>query len=84
MKDGHYRYNALKEGDKCMREKTVPLWEKYALTVDQAAEYFGIGSKKIRYLISILNDANWHFLNGERVLIKRGLFEQFLNETQAI
>ena len=65
-------------------EKKIPLWEKYALTVDQAAEYFGIGSKKIRSLISLYKDAKWYMLNGERTLIKRKLFEDFLNETEAI
>ena len=64
--------------------KDVPLWERYALTVDQAAAYFGIGSKKIRNMVSIYKDAKWYLLNGERVLIKRELFENFLNETQAI
>ena len=64
--------------------KDVPLWERYALTVDQAAAYFGIGSKKIRNMVSIYRDAKWYLLNGERVLIKRELFENFLNETQAI
>ena len=65
-------------------EKRVPLWEKYALTVDQAAEYFGIGEKKIRNMIAIYEDAKWYMLNGGRTLIKRKLFEDFLNETQAI
>ena len=65
-------------------EKRVPLWEKYALTVDQAAEYFGIGQKKIRNMICIYKEAKWYMLNGDRTLIKRKLFEDFLNETQAI
>lgn len=65
-------------------EKKIPLWEKYALTVDQAAEYFGIGSKKIRNLICVYKDAKWYMSNGERTLIKRKLFEQFLDETGAI
>ncbi|MBR4590042.1 MAG: excisionase [Bacteroidaceae bacterium] len=64
--------------------KDVPLWERYALTVDQAAAYFGIGTKKIRNMISVYKDSKWYLLNGERVLIKRELFENFLNETQAI
>ena len=64
--------------------KDVPLWERYALTVDQAAAYFGIGTKKIRNMISVYKDSKWYLLNGERVLIKRELFENFLNEIQAI
>lgn len=31
---------------------SVPIWEKYMLTVDEAVQYFGIGEKKIRMLIA--------------------------------
>ena len=31
----------------------IPIWEKYMLTVDEAVQYFGIGEKKIRMLISV-------------------------------
>ena len=37
--------------------KDVPLWERYALTVDQAAAHFGIGTKKIRKMISVYKDS---------------------------
>lgn len=66
------------------RDNRIPIWQKYALTVEQAAEYFGIGTKKIRSLICINKDANWYMLNGERTLIKRKMFEDWLNDTQAI
>ena len=33
-----------------IKGNTVPIWEKYMLTVDEAAQYFGIGEKKIRML----------------------------------
>lgn len=29
---------------------TVPVWEKYSLTLEEAAEYFGIGTTKLREL----------------------------------
>ena len=32
----------------------IPIWEKYMLTVDEAVQYFGIGEKKIRMLISAM------------------------------
>ena len=35
-----------------MKGKMVLIWEKYMLTVDEAVQYFGIGKKKIRMLIS--------------------------------
>ena len=31
-------------------EKKVPLWEKYILTIQEAAEYFHIGEKKLKKL----------------------------------
>ena len=30
--------------------KTIPIWEKRNLTLEEAAEYFGIGVSKIREL----------------------------------
>ena len=29
-------------------EKTIPVWEKYSLNVSEAAEYYGIGEKRLR------------------------------------
>ena len=66
------------------KDEQVKLCEKYALTIEQAEDYFGIGSKKIRSLVSLYKDARWYLMNGERTLIKRRLFEDFLDQTQAI
>lgn len=66
------------------QKKSVPVWEKYLLSVEQAADYFGIGQKKLRSLIFIYQDASWHIMNGERTMIKRKKFEEFLDETECI
>ena len=29
-------------------EKTIPVWKKYSLNVSEAAEYYGIGEKRLR------------------------------------
>ena len=42
-----------------MKGKMVPIWEKYMLTVDEAVQYFGIGEKKIRMLISENTDTDY-------------------------
>ena len=63
---------------------SVPLWEKYALTVSQATEYFGIGDRKLRKIIEDHEDANFILMNGDRTLIKRKLFEDFLNRSSTI
>nr|DAK90152.1 MAG TPA: excisionase [Caudoviricetes sp.] len=51
----------------------VPIWEKYMLTVDEAVQYFGIGEKKIRMLISENTDTDYCFTVqvGNKSLINR-------------
>lgn len=66
--------------------KTVPIWEKYMLTVDEAVQYFGIGEKKIRMLISENVDSDYCFTVqvGNKSLINRHKFEEFLNQTTSL
>lgn len=63
---------------------SVPVWEKYILTVSEASEYFNLGEKKIRYLADNYNDYGFVLQNGSRILIKRKKFEDFIDETNAI
>ena len=51
------------------QKPSVPPWEKYALTVDEAAAYFGIGEKKIREL-SRGPDCRFVLWVGNKRLIK--------------
>ena len=39
-----------------MKDKVIPVWEKYTLSVDEAAAYFRIGENKLRRLISAAAD----------------------------
>ena len=36
-----------------MSNADVPIWEKYTLTIDEAAKYFRIGEKKLRKSVVI-------------------------------
>ena len=65
---------------------SVPIWEKYMLTVDEAVQYFGIGEKKIRNLIVENNGTDLCFTVqiGNKSLINRRKFEEFLNQTTAL
>ena len=69
-----------------VKGKMVPIWEKYMLTVDEAVQYFGIGEKKIRMLISENVDSDYCFTVqvGNKSLINRRKFEEFLNQTTAL
>lgn len=62
----------------------VPVWEKYALTIYEAAEYFGIGEHRLRTLIRENRQADFVLWIGVKVEIKRKLFEEFLNEINAL
>ncbi|MBR2048509.1 MAG: excisionase [Oscillospiraceae bacterium] len=59
-------------------------WEKYMLTLREAAEYFHIGEKKMRQIVEENMDAKFLLENGNRVMIKRKLFEEYLNDASVI
>jgi len=62
----------------------IPLWEKYTLTVEEAAVYFRIGENKLRKLIGEDKNARYILWNGNRPQIKRALFERLIDELRLI
>lgn len=62
----------------------VPIWEKYTLTIEEASKYFRIGENKLRKLAEENLRANWVFMNGNRIQIKRKLFEKVIDALEAI
>jgi excisionase family DNA binding protein len=62
----------------------VPIWEKYTLTIEEAAKYFRIGEKKLRKLAEENPDANWLIMNGNRIQIKRKQFEKVIDSLDVI
>lgn len=61
----------------------MPIWEKYALTVNEAVEYFNIGEKKIRFLLDEHGDI-FSMLNGTKSINQRKKFEEFLDSTNTL
>lgn len=63
----------------------IPFWERYILTIEEASEYFRIGENKLRKLVNE-NKSGLDFViwNGNRALIKRKMFERFLDNQNAI
>ena len=62
----------------------IPYWEKYMLTLREAAEYFHIGEKKMRQIVDENMDAKFLLENGNRVMIKRKLFKEYLDKANVI
>ena len=67
-----------------MKAIIVPVSEKFCLTIEEAASYFGIGEGKIRKLISSNPNADYLLKNGRKTVIKRELFEEYLNGIDSI
>ena len=63
-----------------MEESKIPIWRKYSLSIQEAAEYYGIGEKRLRGLISEQEDPGFILEVGTHVRIKRKRFEEYLDE----
>ena len=62
----------------------IPYWERYLLTIREAAEYFHIGEKKLRQIVEENGTADFIIMNGNRAMIKRKAFEQYLDQATAV
>ena len=60
-----------------MDNKEVRICEKVNLSISEAAILFNIGEKKLRSLVKEPN--NYTLVVGEKVLIKRRRFEEWLD-----
>lgn len=67
-----------------MEKETLPIWQKYTLTLKEASAYFGIGESKLRRLISENQNADFVLMNSTKILIKRKHFEKMIDSVSAI
>lgn len=66
------------------QSNTVPIWKKYSLNIQEAAEYYGIGEKRIRQIASENPNADFALKVGSHIRIKRELFEKYLDESTVV
>ena len=66
-----------------MANQKIPVNEKYMLSINEAAQYFSIGVKKMRRLAED-NLGVFSVYSGNRYLIIRCKFEEFLQKTSSI
>ena len=67
-----------------MNNSSIPVWEQYTLSIEEASRYFRIGENKLRRLVEEHKNANWLIMNGNRIQIKRKQFENFIDEAEVI
>ena len=63
--------------------KEVPIWEKIALTVEEAAAYYNIGTHKLRE-ITDKDDKQLVLWVGSKRLIKRKALEKYIDQSYSI
>lgn len=63
---------------------SIPVWERYVLTITEAANYYHIGENKLRSIADEHPAADFIIMNGNRVLIKRKKFEQYLDNATVV
>lgn len=61
----------------------VPIWHKTNLSIEEAAEYTGIGRDKLRAMTS-REDCPYVLWIGNRRLIKRRLFDEYIEKSYSI
>ena len=62
----------------------IPFWERYTLSIEEAAAYFRIGENKLRKIISENKDADFVLWNGTSSQIKRKKFENYIDRLNVI
>ena len=77
------KIKTLKPVKRPPKRQEVPLWEKVTLTLEEAAEYSGIGIHKIRQLTDKKN-CDFVLWNGSRRLIKRKKFDEYIDKSYSI
>lgn len=64
-------------------KREVPIWQKTALTLEEAAAYSGIGINKLR---KMSDDEHCEFVlwNGTKRLIKRKQLDEYVEKAYSI
>lgn len=65
-------------------KEIVPVWEKYTLSIEEAAEYFRIGQRRLRQIAAENPDADFLLSIGNRIQIKRKKFEKYIDEATVV
>ena len=62
-----------------MKRAEMPLQDRYAMTIEEAAGYSLVGEGRLRRLIEEDKTLDWVLHVGSQVRIKRELFERWLD-----
>lgn len=63
---------------------TVPIGDRYTLSISEAAKYFGIGQVRLRSIIHSNPNADFLLMVGNRLQIKRKKFEAYIDDSSVV
>ena len=66
------------------RQNQLSVSDKYLLTIEEAAVYFGVGQKRLRRIVTENPDAEFLVSVGNRTLFKRKLFEEYIDNATCV
>ena len=67
-----------------MHDYESPIPERYCLTINEAAAYFGVGQKRMRKLVIDNVGTDAVIQNGVKYLVKRQKFEEIFSKLTAV
>ena len=73
-----------KKGKEKNMKKTIPIWEKIMLTVEEASEYSNIGINRLQAMLNKPGCTFVFFVGKGKRLVKRKEFEKYLEKTREI
>lgn len=62
----------------------IPINERYCLTINEAAAYFGVGQKRMRKIVIEQLGTDAVIQNGVKYLVKRQKFEEIFSKLTAV
>ena len=72
-----------RQGQDANTEKTIPVWEKFTLSLTEAAQYTGIGQHKLCELADN-EDCDFILWVGRKRLLKRKKLEEYIEKAYSI
>ena len=72
------------KGNSKREEDRIPLWNRYSLSIPEAAKYFGIEETRIYQIVAEHPGADFILEIGSHIKIKRVLFERFLDAASCV
>ena len=66
------------------QQSKLSVAEKYLLTIEEAAIYFGVGQKRLRRIVTENPNAEFLVSVGNRTLFKRKMFEEYIDNATTV